>query len=107
MVDSTDPQGARVNPDQQFKAYSFALNTGPESAKALQTVCSPYDGKAPDAIFMCAGASRPKYFVEMTEDEFSQGMTNGFWLQAWTAFVSVLQHSCGRLSHNAIRQRRS
>jgi hypothetical protein len=36
---------------------------------------------------MCAGSAKPKYFVELTEEDLTQGMTNGYWLQAWTAFV--------------------
>jgi hypothetical protein len=52
---------------------------------------------------MCAGASRPKFFLEMSEEEFSQGMTNGYWLQAWTAFVSK-PYSIKYLTNNLYRQ---
>lgn len=44
---------------------------------------------APDAVFACAGSSKPMYFVEMKEQDLTQGMTAGYWVQAWTAFVSA------------------
>jgi hypothetical protein len=31
------------------------------------------------------------FFVEMGEQDFTQGMINGYWVQAWTALVSELQ----------------
>ena len=53
-------------------------------------MCRPFGGECPDAIFTCAGNSRPKFFVEMTEQELVDGMTGGYWVQAWTAWVSGL-----------------
>lgn len=29
------------------------------------------------------------FFVEMTEQDMVDGMTNGYWVQAWTAFVRL------------------
>ncbi|KAG6863748.1 hypothetical protein C0991_003500 [Blastosporella zonata] len=77
----------RRNSSQKLNAYSFSLNTAKESADALKAVCEPYDGQAPDAVFACAGASKPMFFVEMEEEDMVDGMTAGYWVQAWTAFA--------------------
>jgi len=80
-------EGERQTPNQKFHAYSFALDTAQASTEALEAVCQPYDGETPDATFTCAGDSRPMFFVEMTEEDLTKGMTNGYWVQAWTAWA--------------------
>ena len=80
-------QASRQNPNQIFKAHSFSLETSGESEKALEVACAVHGGKAPDAVFMVAGVGAPKFFVDMTEEDLTKGMTNSYWLQAWTAFV--------------------
>ncbi|KAG5340253.1 hypothetical protein C0989_002355 [Termitomyces sp. Mn162] len=77
------------SPEQKLRAYSFSLDTAQESADALCAVCEPYNGQAPDAIFACAGASKPMFFVEMEEADLIDGMTMGYWVQAWTAFAAA------------------
>jgi len=84
-------QKVRKNPDQILKAYSFSLNTAKDSADALRAVCAPHNGQSPDAIFCCAGASKPMFFVEMEEQDMIDGMTAGYWVQAWTAFAAAKQ----------------
>jgi 3-dehydrosphinganine reductase len=29
------------------------------------------------------------FFVEMTEEDLVKGMNDGYWIQAWTAWVSL------------------
>lgn len=58
-----------------------------ESEEALEAVISGHNGRTPDAVFLCAGGSKPKFFVEMSEDELVEGMNMGYWIQAWTAWV--------------------
>lgn len=82
-----DGQAVRQNQNQILKAHSFSLDSAADSAAALRTVCEVHGGAAPDAVFACAGSSKPMYFVEMSEEDMSQGMTAGYWVQAWTAFV--------------------
>lgn len=77
----------RKYPGQKLLAYSFSLYTAAESAAALDAACAPHDGNAPDAVFTCAGAARPMYFVEMTEEDMRRGMDDAYWIQAWTIFV--------------------
>jgi len=77
----------RQSPNQKIYAHSFALDTAQASTEALEAVCRPYDGEAPDATFTCAGASRPGFFVQMTEEDLVRGMFNGYWVQAWTAWA--------------------
>ncbi|KAF8060220.1 oxidoreductase [Lyophyllum atratum] len=70
----------RQSPEQILKAHSFSLNTAKDSADALHAVCAPHNGQSPDAIFACAGASKPMFFVEMEEQDL-----------AWTAFAAAKQ----------------
>lgn len=81
----------RQSPDQIFKAFSFSLNTAEESAAALQAASDAHGGKVPDAVFACAGASKPMYLLEMQPEDLSRGMANGYWIQAWTAFAAAKQ----------------
>ncbi|KAF9515283.1 hypothetical protein BS47DRAFT_1376318 [Hydnum rufescens UP504] len=73
-------EASRVDKNQIIKSYSFSLTAAESSAAALE---------AAYALFLCAGASKPKFFVEMTEEEMSQGMDNGYWVQAWTALAAT------------------
>jgi 3-dehydrosphinganine reductase len=86
-------QANRQSPDQVFKAFSFSLNTAEESAAALQAASNAHSGQVPDAVFACAGAAKPMYLLEMQPEDLSYGMANGYWIQAWTAFVSRLFNS--------------
>lgn len=74
-------------PTQVLKSYSFNLFTSSGSAAAIDAASEPHDGRCPDAMFLCAGAATPAYAVEMTEDDLVQGMNDGYWVQAWSAFV--------------------
>ncbi|KAK7036528.1 hypothetical protein VNI00_011725 [Paramarasmius palmivorus] len=92
----------RVFPEQRLAAYSFDLSTGSGSVKALEAVCEPYEGRAPDAVLALAGMGRPKFFVEMTEEDLVQGMNGAYWVQAWTAWAAakmmVRQHRKGKIA---------
>ncbi|TFK37303.1 oxidoreductase [Crucibulum laeve] len=79
----------RVDAAQKVLAYSFSLTSAETSTTALEAVCAPFDGKAPDAVFACAGASRPAFFVEMEAQHLEQGMRDGYWVQAWTAWAAA------------------
>ena len=52
-------QTVRQSPEQQFRSYSFAVNSEDGSAAAIKAASEPYGGRCPDAFFLCAGASRP------------------------------------------------
>ncbi|XP_006464124.1 hypothetical protein AGABI2DRAFT_194697 [Agaricus bisporus var. bisporus H97] len=80
-------EAERQTPNQKFRVYSFALDTAKASTDALEAVCEPYNGETPDATFTCAGASRPMFFVEMTDEDLIKGMNDGYWIQAWTAWA--------------------
>ncbi|TFK78426.1 oxidoreductase [Polyporus arcularius HHB13444] len=79
----------RHNPKQVFRAYSFAVNTEQGSAAAIKAASEPFDGRCPDAFFMCAGASRPGFFVEQTEESLRAGMEMTFYAQAFTALAAT------------------
>ena len=73
------------------------MNTAQESAAALTAACEPHGGKAPDAVFTCAGSSKPKFFVDLTEEEMLEGMVTAYWVQAWTAHVRCFVHTMPHL----------
>ncbi|TFK26976.1 oxidoreductase [Coprinopsis marcescibilis] len=77
----------RQTPAQVIQARSHSLDTATSSTEALESICEAHGGAAPDAVFACAGASKPMFFMEMTEEDLSNGMTTGYWVQAWTAWA--------------------
>lgn len=81
----------RQHPNQIIRWYSKSLSTYEGAAAALEEACQPFDGKVPDAIFNCAGSSRPGYFVEETAETIKAGMDNAYWVQAYTALVRLSQ----------------
>ncbi|KAJ6466566.1 oxidoreductase [Mycena vitilis] len=89
----------RKYPNQILAAHSFDLKTAASSAAALEAVCKPHNNQAPAAIFTCAGSQKPKFFMDMTEDELREGMDQGYWVQAWTlaAKKMVRQGSKGKI----------
>ncbi|KAG1826562.1 hypothetical protein EV424DRAFT_1390915 [Suillus variegatus] len=62
-----------------------------DALKELELLAMPTGGKVPDAVFACAGAAKPMYLLEMQPEDLSRGMTNGYWIQAWTAFAAAKQ----------------
>jgi 3-dehydrosphinganine reductase len=50
----------------------------------------PFEGKAPDAMFLCAGASKPRFFIDDDEEDLQTAMTNSYWIQAFSAHVRDL-----------------
>ncbi|KAF8335049.1 uncharacterized protein EI90DRAFT_3280159 [Cantharellus anzutake] len=82
-------ESLRVHEGQIIKSYSFSLSSGDESTRALDAACALHGGKSPDALFLCAGASRPRFIVDSTEQDMLQGMVEGYWVQAWSAIAAV------------------
>ncbi|KAF6756246.1 oxidoreductase [Ephemerocybe angulata] len=80
-------EAARVSPSQKLQAKSADLLNATASTAALEAVCELHDGAAPDAVFTCAGSSKPMFFVEMTEQDMKDGMDYGYWVQAWTVWA--------------------
>lgn len=78
-----------------LNAYSHSLDTASASTLALEDVSRPFGGKCPDAVFACAGSSKPMFFVEMDEHDLVNGMTSAYWVQAWTAWVSYCSYFLG------------
>ena len=65
------------------------MDTASASSEALEAACQPFDGQAPDAVITCAGSSKPMFFVETEERDMVNGMTNAYWVQAWTAWAAA------------------
>ncbi|KAI0654645.1 oxidoreductase [Cubamyces menziesii] len=80
-------EAARENPTQILKAYSYSVDTEAGSVAALKAASEPFDGMCPEALFLCAGAARPSYWVEQTEETLRDGMQISYWAQACTALA--------------------
>lgn len=78
---------ARQNPGQIFKSYPYSLDEPQAAEDALNAACEPHEGKAPDAIFLCAGTARLCYFVEATPEALENGMKISYWIAAYTALA--------------------
>ncbi|KAF5343261.1 hypothetical protein D9757_015147 [Collybiopsis confluens] len=79
--------GARQSPDQKFHSYSYSLTDPDASAAALEAASESHGGKMPDAIFLCAGSSAPRFFVEEDAKSLQKGMDNSYWVQAYSALA--------------------
>jgi len=79
----------RISDDQILKSYSFSLDTAKAAAEAIEAASAAHEGRVPDAFFLCAGASKPMFYLEMTEEDHTGGMNTGYWLQAWSAFAAA------------------
>ncbi|KAI0061609.1 oxidoreductase [Artomyces pyxidatus] len=82
-----DIQAVRLSDTQIVQGFSYSLLTAEESAKALDAAIAAFNNETPDAAFLCAGRSMPRFFVEHTEEELRDGMDYGYWVQAWSAWV--------------------
>ncbi|KIY74151.1 oxidoreductase [Cylindrobasidium torrendii FP15055 ss-10] len=79
----------RQSPDQILASYSFPLNEAAASAAALDAAAARHGGRTPDALFLCAGSSRPGFFIEQDEKSLREQMDGVYWVQAFTALAAV------------------
>ncbi|KAI0326049.1 oxidoreductase [Cubamyces sp. BRFM 1775] len=79
----------RQSSSQVLKAYSFAVDSESGSAAALSAASKLHGGRCPDALFLCAGASAPGFFVDQTEEALKAGMQMTYWAQAFTALAGT------------------
>ncbi|KZV67049.1 oxidoreductase [Peniophora sp. CONT] len=80
-------EAARVSPNQVLKSYSYALDTLDGARSAYDAACAVHGDKPADAVFMCAGSSRPGFWVEQSEEQIERGMDLTYWVAAWTSKV--------------------
>ncbi|WVQ95286.1 hypothetical protein IAU59_002381 [Kwoniella sp. CBS 9459] len=76
---------AMASPGQKIKFISADLTDAVTSEQALVKASEPFGGAVPDYILMCAGFSRPKFFVEASTQELKDGFDGVYWVSAWTA----------------------
>ncbi|KAI0759590.1 oxidoreductase [Trametes elegans] len=79
---------ARQSSQQVLKAYSHAVDSEAESLAAIKAASEPFEGQCPEAYFLCAGAARPAYWVEQTDELLHHGMQISFWAQASTSLAA-------------------
>jgi 3-dehydrosphinganine reductase len=77
-----------VSADQTLTWHSFSLTSAQDSASALDAASAAH-GRCPDAVFLCAGASKPGFFIEEDEASLRAGMDSAYWVQAWTALAAA------------------
>ncbi|KZP32984.1 oxidoreductase [Athelia psychrophila] len=82
-----DLEAARQTPNQILKSYAFSMSDLASSKAALDAACAPHGGRSPHAMFLCAGMSRPGFFIEETEGTMRDGMDGGYWVQAFSALA--------------------
>ncbi|KAL1413662.1 3-dehydrosphinganine reductase [Vanrija albida] len=64
------------------------LTSRTESDAALEEASKTF-GASPDYVFLCAGFSKPQYFVEATPEDLQSGLDGVYWVSAWTAHAVV------------------
>ncbi|KAA1472316.1 oxidoreductase [Dentipellis sp. KUC8613] len=79
----------RRDSKQIIQSFSHSLLTAAESKAALDDVVATHHGSAPDVVFLCAGKSKPRFFLEYTPEELSEGMDDAYWAQVWTAHAAT------------------
>jgi len=82
-------ESSRVSPNQIIKSYSYSLLDAAGSKAALEAACAPFGGKAPDGMFLCAGASRPRFFIDDDDQDLRNAMDNAYWIQAYSAHAGL------------------
>ncbi|KIM25150.1 hypothetical protein M408DRAFT_331273 [Serendipita vermifera MAFF 305830] len=82
-------EAVRVNPDQKIEYFAHSLDTLAESKIALENASKSHDGRAPEAVFTCAGWATPGYFLPLEEEDLKAGMTNAYWIQAFPALAAT------------------
>ncbi|KIP02931.1 hypothetical protein PHLGIDRAFT_95413 [Phlebiopsis gigantea 11061_1 CR5-6] len=81
-------EAARQSPEQVLLAYSYGVDSAKEAEAALDAAAQPHDGRCPDALFLCAGKSRPGFWIEQTEAQLRECMEETYWVQAWPALTA-------------------
>ncbi|KAG9050048.1 3-dehydrosphinganine reductase [Serendipita sp. 407] len=82
-------EAARVHPDQKITSHSYSLTSLAGSTSALESAAEAHGGRAPDALFTCAGTAKPGYFLTMDENAMTEGMANSYWIQAFPALAAT------------------
>lgn len=76
------------------------------SAAALQAASEAHGGRCPDAFFLCAGASRPSFFIDQNEESMRKDMDSSYGAQAFTALVMPYPLDAAVYAHADCRQPR-
>lgn len=80
-------EAARADAAQVLSAHSFAVDGAAAAEAALDAASAAHGGRCPDAVFLCAGGSRPGFWVEQSEEQLRACMDETYWVQAWPALV--------------------
>ena len=86
-------QAVRQSPSQIINSYSYSVDNAKDADAALEAASQAHGGACPDALFLCAGKSRPGFFVEQTEESLTLQMQETYWAQAWSALVRALSRT--------------
>ncbi|ORX38198.1 hypothetical protein BD324DRAFT_578063, partial [Kockovaella imperatae] len=90
----------RVLHHDPIRRYVSAdLITSKGASEALEEAQKRH-GRYPDHYFLCAGYSRPRYFIDHTPEELQGGLDATYWTTAWTAHTA-----CKAMVANRIKGR--
>ncbi|RSH85750.1 3-dehydrosphinganine reductase [Saitozyma podzolica] len=78
-----------ASPSQLISHISADLTSAESSEAALNDAVVAWGGKAPDHVYLCAGFSRPKFFVDMDAQHMKEGLDGVYWVSAYTAHAAV------------------
>jgi len=94
-------EAVRQSPDQILRSYSYSVDSASGAAAALEAACVAHGGRSPDAMFLCAGKSRPGFWVEQDEESLKRCMDETYWAQAWSALAGskkmAREHAKGKI----------
>jgi hypothetical protein len=73
------PAQPLASPSQLISHISADLTSAESSEAALNDAVVAWGGKAPDHVYLCAGFSRPKFFVDMDAQHMKE-VSAAIWL---------------------------
>ncbi|KAK1921060.1 hypothetical protein DB88DRAFT_502070 [Papiliotrema laurentii] len=86
-----------AGPGQKVIAVAADLTKADESERALAEVIQK-GGREVDMAFLCAGLSKPKWFLDTTTEELKRELDLSYWIQAWS--VHAL---CRRMASHRVK----
>ncbi|KAK4690067.1 hypothetical protein P7C73_g59, partial [Tremellales sp. Uapishka_1] len=88
LADTEQELKSLARPGQKISSISADLMDVEKSEDALAQAVRQLGGRTPDYVFLCAGTSRPKLFLDSSPDELQSGLNNTYWVSAWTAHAA-------------------
>ena len=69
--------------DQIIQSVAADLSNAEDSRLALERAAKLHDGRAPDEIYLCAGASYPELFVDVSTETLTKASRTKSTVGGW------------------------